>query len=148
MKQHKFRIWLDDKGKYEYFELKDFSQDNYLSDYLEESLIEEFTGAKDKDGREIYEGDIICPKDHVGDKDEDDYYEVVEWNEHHGCWGSGDEGEEICPHADWQKVIDSKKEYDRNKANEILYKNMYVEFKERFAEFLEWKKGKEKVDES
>lgn len=53
MREIKFRVWIDNEfGK----EMVDFDCDNYSMEY---NLLLQYTELKDKNGKEIYEGDIV-----------------------------------------------------------------------------------------
>ena len=58
MREIKFRAWDIDKQKYIYFSLYDLFLAYEPPDLNEEMIFEEYTGLKDKNGKEIYEGDI------------------------------------------------------------------------------------------
>ena len=63
MRQIKFRVWDKRLGDWRYFELSDvygWGQDN-PNGYCDVKLSEaqQFTGLLDKNGKEIYEGDIL-----------------------------------------------------------------------------------------
>ena len=73
MKELKFRVWIERYKKYMPISLIDFEPisgkivgvevvatgGDWSKFYPEEVILEQYTGLKDKNGREIYEGDIL-----------------------------------------------------------------------------------------
>jgi len=62
MREIKFRIWSDKKMDYSPVTYTEWLNDNFEFDGYnegEEPVVMQFTGLKDKNGKEIYEGDIV-----------------------------------------------------------------------------------------
>lgn len=63
MREIKFRAW--DGKEYEFFSLESITQDESYRTYLgnlkmnDNTVIEQYTGLKDKKGKEIFEGDLV-----------------------------------------------------------------------------------------
>ena len=101
MREIKFRVWNAAKGLREdaerikklfYFRLVDLDEDYIigLGGYIDEkAILMQYTGLKDKNGVEIYEGDILGWSYYSENKK---YIEqaVVEWDKNDACFNFND----------------------------------------------------------
>lgn len=83
MRELKFRVYHPELSKLVYWRLEDGFDysDRYLTQY--EYPIQQFTGLKDKNGREIYEGDLIQYK---RNSSYDNHVFEVKWSEDNLGW--------------------------------------------------------------
>lgn len=79
MRSLKFRVYIPDHEKFCYFELGNFEySDRYLDQH--DYPVQQFTGLLDKNGKEIYEGDIIVGRFDLALAGWIDHKWIVQWH--------------------------------------------------------------------
>jgi hypothetical protein len=88
MREIKFRTWNSKFKNWIYPVIQ--IANNFNSEYYKHCKFSQFTGKHDKNGKEIYEGDIIKfdPNEWGGD----DNIHVVTWDDHNAEWSWGGGG--------------------------------------------------------
>jgi YopX protein len=78
MREIKFRAW-DKINKYMFIIFDSTAKDWYLPDWSDRYEVMQYTGLHDKNGKEIWEGDILAHEDFANRKQK--VVGVMEWNE-------------------------------------------------------------------
>lgn len=97
MREIKFRVWdKEDKTFYYQNEQKLGSFFDHTVYPIGDNIVQQFTGLKDKEGKDVYEGDII--EDFFGDRRKVEFVNG-------GFWCSYPNGEHYLPMEDKMEVI-------------------------------------------
>jgi uncharacterized phage protein (TIGR01671 family) len=101
MREIKFRVWWKSHSEPTIYTEYDFFDDTWTdAEYI---TVEQYTGLKDKNGKEIYEGDIIQEEIDFNSKMTDGIFRYrVYWNEEGLCWALEHIGEESIHSELWQ----------------------------------------------
>lgn len=109
MREIKFRIWCMTKKEWE----KDLwwlgCEGNLYTPYRnqlktlrkEHHILEQYTGLKDKNGVEIYEGDVIKYYQPYAKRTDT---HIVKWDEIQACFGMFEKDNKWCKESDWIKI--------------------------------------------
>lgn len=81
MREIKFRAWDGNQHKYHYVDLFDSKMPSNWRDWY---VVEQFTGITDKNGLEIFEGDILECKRRSGEKTQHNFF--VSYSEESTCF--------------------------------------------------------------
>lgn len=116
MREIKFRAWNKKTNEYNYFvELTSFidgslsvsagKNNNNPVGNSEDFILEQYTGLKDREGVEIFEGDIVTYFNTYSKKH---YKQIVKWCEMQSCFALFEEQKDVWQkESDWLKIIET-----------------------------------------
>jgi uncharacterized phage protein (TIGR01671 family) len=99
MREIKFRAWDNVDYMSSPFTIKDV-QDRKIM-FTDNCIVMQFTGLKDKNGVEIYEGDIVK---YFQPYSKAWHTHIVKWDNLWACFGLFEEGNKWCKESDWVKI--------------------------------------------